>query len=65
MSKHTQELIAAATAVTGMLEIFLDELYIKEKTYGYNRGAVDGMAKLQALRSAIAKAQMENRHELA
>lgn len=48
------ELLNASKAVTGMVELFLDELRIKEMD-GYNRGSKEGMAKLEALRAAIAK----------
>lgn len=51
------EMLEAAKAVTGMLELFIDEQQIKEAADGCARRVEEGAAKLEALRAAIAKAE--------
>ena len=51
------ELLEAAKAVTGMLELFIDEQRVKEATDGCYRRVEEGAAKLEALRAAIAKVE--------
>ncbi len=51
------DLLAAAKAVTAVIEMFADELRIKESADGIYRQSADAFRKLDDLRAAIAKAE--------
>lgn len=53
------DLLEAAKDVTAMLELFADELRIKESADGISRQSDDAFRKLADLRAAIAKAEAE------
>ena len=53
------DLLESAKAVTSMLELFLDEISVREKAEGRDLQAAEGLARLEALRAAIAKAEGE------
>ncbi len=51
------ELFETAKAIIGMLELFADELRIKESADGVDRQSADAFRKLADLCAAIAKAE--------